>query len=174
MRTPMARPGRRSPGRTPTVPAVSYRRLAARGGRPVALARLTGAAPDIIELIVARHERSAGCCVRTTTPQASARVRVVLERNPGLVPRRWQVCTLSRSSWECARCSRFRCRSIRIGVLLAHRDAPGPMDGGVLADLLVLTHQTEAQLGPGAVGSEPQWMSDQRAGYRAQVRQAPS
>lgn len=30
--------------------------------------------------------------------------------------------------------------AIRIGVLLAHRDAQGPMDGGMLADLLVFAH----------------------------------
>jgi hypothetical protein len=57
MRTLTARLGRRSPGRTLAVPAVSYRRLAARGGQPVALARLMGAAPDTIELILADHKR---------------------------------------------------------------------------------------------------------------------
>jgi hypothetical protein len=30
--------------------------------------------------------------------------------------------------------------AIRIGVLLAHRDAQGPLYGGTLADLLVLAH----------------------------------
>jgi hypothetical protein len=57
MRTRTARLGRRSPGRTLAVPAVSYRRLAARGGQPVALARLMGEAPDTTELILADHER---------------------------------------------------------------------------------------------------------------------
>jgi hypothetical protein len=39
------------------------------------------------------------------------------------------------------------------------------MRRGVLADLLVLAHvQTQALPGPGAVGSEPPWMSDQPAG----------
>ena len=47
------------------------------------------------------------------------------------------------------------------------------MDGGVLADLLVLAQaQTETLPGPGAAGSGPQWLSDQPAGYRAQVHQA--
>jgi hypothetical protein len=57
MKMPMARPGRRSPSRTFAVPAVPYRRLAARGGQPVALARAMRAAPDVIELILADHHR---------------------------------------------------------------------------------------------------------------------
>jgi hypothetical protein len=57
MKTGMTRLGRRSPGRTLAVPTVPYRRLAARGGRPGALARVGGAGPYIIELILADRER---------------------------------------------------------------------------------------------------------------------
>ena len=57
MKTGMTRLGRRSPSRTLAVPAVPYLRLAARGGQPVAPARARGAAPDIIELILADHDR---------------------------------------------------------------------------------------------------------------------
>jgi hypothetical protein len=141
MRTPMARPGRRSPGRALAAPAVSYRRLAARGGQPVALAQVTGAAPDIIELILADHEPIRRLLRKDDDAAGYGEDPGCPGAQPWMVPmRRWQVCTLSRSTWECARCSRFRCRSIRVGVRLAHRDAPGPMDGEVLADLLVLTH----------------------------------
>ncbi|GEM_PF-2843213 len=57
MKTGMTRLSGRSPSRPLAVPAVPYRRLAARGGQPVAPARAKGAAPDIIELILAGHER---------------------------------------------------------------------------------------------------------------------
>jgi hypothetical protein len=47
------------------------------------------------------------------------------------------------------------------------------MDGGVLADLVVPAGaRTEALLGPGAVGAEPQRLSDQQAGCRAQGHRA--
>jgi hypothetical protein len=62
---------------------------------------------------------------------------------------------------------------IRVGVLLAHRDAAGPMDDGILADLLVFAHAaTDALLGGAAAGPQPAWLSDQPSGYRAEVHQA--
>jgi hypothetical protein len=62
---------------------------------------------------------------------------------------------------------------IRLGVLLAHRDAPGVMDDGVLTDMLVFAAAaTEALLGPAATGPKPQWLSGQISGYRAEVHQA--
>lgn len=63
--------------------------------------------------------------------------------------------------------------AIRLGVLLAHRDEAGPMDGGMLTDLLTFANAaTEAVLGPATARSEPQWLSDQPFGYRAEVHQA--
>jgi len=61
---------------------------------------------------------------------------------------------------------------IRLGVVLAHRDAPGMLSGAALADFLVFASAaTRALLGPLANGPEPQWVSEQ-AGYRAEVHQA--
>jgi hypothetical protein len=57
MKTGMTRLGRRTPGRTLAVPALPYRRLAARGGQSVAIARVRAARPDIIEPILPDHER---------------------------------------------------------------------------------------------------------------------
>jgi hypothetical protein len=63
--------------------------------------------------------------------------------------------------------------TIRVGVLLAHRDTPGSMVSGVLTDLLVFAEAaTEALLGSAAAGSELQWLSEQPSGYRAEVHQA--
>jgi hypothetical protein len=62
---------------------------------------------------------------------------------------------------------------IRLGVVLAHRDAPGLMSGAAVADLLVFAGAaTEALLGPLTNGPEPPWVSEQRSGYRAEVHQA--
>ncbi len=62
---------------------------------------------------------------------------------------------------------------IRLGVLLAHRDAPGMLSGAALSDLLAFTSAaTGALLGPLSDGPEPQWVSDQVPGYRAEVHQA--
>jgi hypothetical protein len=62
---------------------------------------------------------------------------------------------------------------IRLGVLLAHRDAPGVMDDGVLTDMLAFAAAaTEALLGPATTGPNPQWVSGQIPGYRAEVHQA--
>jgi hypothetical protein len=58
---------------------------------------------------------------------------------------------------------------IRIGVLLAQRDAPGVMDDRMLTDMLAFAGAaTEALLGPAGAGPDPQWLS----GYRAEVHQA--
>jgi hypothetical protein len=64
--------------------------------------------------------------------------------------------------------------AIRLGVLLAHRDAPGPMGDGVLADTLAFADAaTGALLGPGAGGPDaPPWLSDEPTGYTAQIHQA--
>jgi hypothetical protein len=62
---------------------------------------------------------------------------------------------------------------IRLGVLLAHRDAPGVMDDGVLTDMLIFAAAaTHALLRPATTGPEPQWLSGQAPGYRAEVHQA--
>ena len=62
---------------------------------------------------------------------------------------------------------------IRIGVLLAQRDAPGVMDDGMLTDMLAFAGAaTEALLGPAGTGPEPQWLAGQQSGYRAEVHQA--
>jgi hypothetical protein len=62
---------------------------------------------------------------------------------------------------------------IRLGVLLAHRDAPGVMNEGVLTDMLVLAAAaTEALLGPVATGPVPRWLFGQLSGYRATVHLA--
>lgn len=62
---------------------------------------------------------------------------------------------------------------IRLGVVLAHRDAPGMMRNAALVDLLVFASAaTGALLGHLADGPEPQWVSEQTSGYRAEVHQA--
>jgi hypothetical protein len=62
---------------------------------------------------------------------------------------------------------------IRLGVVLAHRDAPGMINRAALADLLVFAGAaTGALLGPFTDGPEPQWVSEQASGYRAEVHQA--
>ncbi len=63
--------------------------------------------------------------------------------------------------------------AIRIGVLLAHRDEPGPLAGRTLADLLAFAQAaTDALLGSAIGASEPRWLADQPPGYRAEVHQA--
>ncbi len=64
--------------------------------------------------------------------------------------------------------------AIRLGVLLAYRDVPGPLDGGPLADMLALADAaTTALLGHSASSmGVPVWLSGQPSGYRAQVHQA--
>jgi hypothetical protein len=63
--------------------------------------------------------------------------------------------------------------AIRLGVLLAHRDRPGPMGVGVLADMLVFADAArEALLGPDAAGLASVWNAGEPSGYRASVHQA--
>jgi hypothetical protein len=63
--------------------------------------------------------------------------------------------------------------AIRIGVLMAQRDAPGVMDDGMLSDMLAFAGAaTEVLLGPVGTGPEPQWLASQQSGYRAEVHQA--
>jgi len=63
--------------------------------------------------------------------------------------------------------------AIRLGVLLAHRNEAGGVDGGMLTDMLAFAGAaTEALLGPATAGSQPQWLSDQGSGYRTEVHQA--
>lgn len=63
---------------------------------------------------------------------------------------------------------------IRLGVLLAHREAPGPMGDRVLADTLAFADAaTGALLGPAFGGFDaPQWLADEPTGYTAQIHQA--
>jgi hypothetical protein len=62
---------------------------------------------------------------------------------------------------------------IRLGVVLAHRDAAGMISRAALADLLVFAGAaTGALLGPFTDGPEPQWVSEHASGYRAEVHQA--
>jgi hypothetical protein len=62
--------------------------------------------------------------------------------------------------------------AIRIGVLLAHRDKPGPLAGRTLTDLLVFAQAVTGALLGSAGASEPPWLADQPSGYRAEVHQA--
>jgi hypothetical protein len=102
MRTPTTWLGRRSPSRARAVLVVSYRRLAARGGQPLALPRVTGAAPDIIELIPADHERVWRLRRKDDGDEGNGEDPGCPRTQPRVVPiRRRPVTVLSRSSWEC-------------------------------------------------------------------------
>ena len=62
--------------------------------------------------------------------------------------------------------------AIRLGVLMAYREASGPLGAAVLEDLLMFADAvTEALLGRGGAGS-PQWPADLPSGYRAEIHQA--
>ena len=138
MNTGMTRLGRRLPSRTLAVPTIPYRRLATHGGKPVALALVMDAGPDTIELIVTDHERIRRLR-KNDGDAATARDPDCPGAQPGVGPMRRRPVHSVALEMGMRVVSRFRCRSIRIGVLLAHRDAD-PMDGCVLADLLVLAH----------------------------------
>jgi hypothetical protein len=101
---------------------------------------------------------------------------LVLEPDLGAVPvQRWPVFTPAALDLgvRAAFAVPLQIGVIRLGVLLAYRDAPGLMDSGTLTDILVFAGAaTEALLGPAAAGPEPQWLSDQGPGYRAEVHQA--
>lgn len=63
--------------------------------------------------------------------------------------------------------------AIRLGVLLAFREVPGPMGAALLDDLLAFADGvTGALLGGGRAGSSPQWLADRPSGYRAEIHQA--
>lgn len=63
---------------------------------------------------------------------------------------------------------------IRLGVLLAHREVPGPMSEVELADSLAFAAAvTSSILGPSVDDQNvPKWVSVQPAGYSAQIHQA--
>jgi len=115
MKTGMTRLGGRSPSRRLAVSAVPCLRLAARGGQPVAPARARGATPDIIELILADHER-----IRRflrgddDTARYGEHPGCPRARPGGVMPvRRWPVSTPVALELECVRCSRSRCTAAR-------------------------------------------------------------
>jgi hypothetical protein len=64
--------------------------------------------------------------------------------------------------------------AIRLGVLLAHRDVPGLMDGSALADTLAFAAAaTDALLRPATAGrAAPPWLADLPTGHRARIHQA--
>jgi len=109
---------------------------------------------------------------------AASSGELVLEPDLATVPaRRWPVFTSAALELgvQAVFAVPLRIGSIRVGVLLAHRDAPAPAerDRGVLTDLLAFAHAaTDALLGSAAGGSEPRWMSERTSGYRAGVHQA--
>jgi len=173
MKTGMTRLGGRSPSRTLAVPAVPYLRLAARGGQPVAPARARGATPDIIELILADHER-----IRRLLrgDDDTARYR----EDPGCLGARpggnagAALAGVHACRAGAERCSRFRCTAARsasascwpIGMLRVRWTAAcsptcwsSPMPGH------------EHCPDPARSAPSP-WLLDQPAAYRAQVHQA--
>jgi hypothetical protein len=63
--------------------------------------------------------------------------------------------------------------AIRLGVLLAYREAPGPMYDRALTDTLAFADAaTGALLGHDSRPGALDWLADQPTGYRAQVHQA--
>jgi hypothetical protein len=63
--------------------------------------------------------------------------------------------------------------AIRVGVLVAQRQAPGPVSHVALADLLILAHAaTDVLLGASAGTGAPRWLAGHPAEYRAEVHQA--
>ena len=64
--------------------------------------------------------------------------------------------------------------AVRLGVLLAHRNLPGPIGDGALADALAFADAaTGALLGPVTAGlAVPRWFAEQPTGYTAQIHQA--
>jgi len=107
---------------------------------------------------------------------AAASGELVLEPDLGAVPvQRWPVFTPA--ALELGVRAMFavplHIGAIRVGVLVAQRDVPGSMAGGVLTDVLVFAGAaTEALLGSVTGGSEPRWLSGEASGYRAEVHQA--
>lgn len=107
---------------------------------------------------------------------AAASGELVLEPDLGTVPaQRWPVYTPAALELgvRAVFAVPLQIGVIRLGVLLAHRDAAGPMEGVALSDMLVFAHAaTEALLGAATARLEPQWLSDRLSGYRAEVHQA--
>ena len=107
---------------------------------------------------------------------APASGELVLEPDLGAVPvQRWPVFTPAALELgvRAVFAVPLQIGAIRVGVLVAQRDVPGLMDGGVLTDLLVFAGAaTEALLGPVTGSSEPRWLSGLGSGYRAEVHQA--
>jgi hypothetical protein len=107
---------------------------------------------------------------------AAASGELVLEPNLDAVPvQRWPVFTPAALELgvRAVFAVPLQIGAIRVGVLLAQRDAPGLMDSGVLTDLLVFASAaTDALLGSAPGDSGPLWLSGQPSGYRAEVHQA--
>lgn len=102
---------------------------------------------------------------------------LVLEPDLAAVPaRRWPVFT--RAALDLGVRAVFavplQIGTIRLGVLMAHRDVPGPLEGGAFADMLAFGDAAaDAILGRGSgVAGEPEWLSSQPTGYRAKIHQA--
>jgi len=62
--------------------------------------------------------------------------------------------------------------AIRLGVLLAHRDVPGPLRAGVLADMTIFADAAMDALMGHDAGSPTPWLSRPPSGYRAEIHQA--
>lgn len=63
--------------------------------------------------------------------------------------------------------------AIRVRVLVAQRQAPGPVSHVTLADLLILAHAaTDVLLGSPAGTAAPRWLAGHPAEYRAEIHQA--
>jgi hypothetical protein len=99
---------------------------------------------------------------------AAASGELVLEPDLGAVPvQRWPVFTPAALELgvRAVFAVPLQIGAIRVGVLVAQRDAPGLMDGGVLTDLLVFAGAaTDALLGSVTGSSEPRWLSGQGSG----------
>jgi hypothetical protein len=90
---------------------------------------------------------------------AAASGDLVLEPDLGVPAQRWPVFTPAAPEVvvRALLAVPLQLGLIRLSVLLAHTDAPGPMDCGMLADLLVFADAaTEALPGSVAARSEPQ------------------
>jgi hypothetical protein len=107
---------------------------------------------------------------------AAASGELVLEADLGAVPTaRWPVFTPAALELgvRAVFAVPLQIGAIRLGILLAQRDATGPMDGGALTDLLVFAGAaTSALLESAAAGSGPERLPEQPSGYRAEVHQA--
>jgi len=108
---------------------------------------------------------------------AAAVGQLILEPDLAAVPpQRWPVFTPAALELGVRAVFAFPMQigAIRLGVLLAHRNAAGPMGDGPLADALAFADvATGALLGPATSGLDvPRWFTEQRTGYTAQILQA--